>query len=267
MDMQDLKQLVSTLNAALSGGDGDDTGFCEAPSTSTIVYLSRKHGGVWYTWDHDTDDPEPITHAALKGHVSEVYLRDKESKDGIKTKLRVPVDTQGGRWTLEMGVDTVGSRQLLRGLLQADPALPITIVPKKADKESVIFVEVWQEGSRIEIDYEDNRSGKRLCVALCDALDIEYRHYELEDYTRSATARQQRAPQSASQGPSNRIRNLRTKLNRLDGDALADAVASLKAWQPDRPLTPEEKSALADLIDHYEGAADDAFEPDDDLPF
>ena len=264
MDMQDLKHLVSTLNTALNGGDDDGTGWGDAPSRSTIVYLSRQHGGRWYTWDHDVAQPRDISYEALTGHVSEAYLRDKEGPEGVSTKLRVPVDTQDERWTLETGVNTIASRQLLKGLLQADPALPVTIVPKEADKDSVLFVEVWQEGSRIDIDYDDDRSGERLLVDLCDALDIEFQHYEIQQPTHAPP---QAAPDRRGQGPSKRISNVRAKLERLEGDALADAVASLKMWQPDRPLTPEENNDLADLIDQYEGPSDDAFEPDDDLPF
>lgn len=264
MQTEDLKQLVSVLHAAVCGTDDDPTGWGDAPSSSTIVYLSRQHGGRWYTWDHETAQPRGISHEALTGHVSEAYLRDKEGPEGVSTKLRVPVDTQEERWTLETGVNTIASRQLLKGLLQADPALPVTIVPREADKESVLFVEVWQEGSRIDIDYDDDRSGERLLVDLCDALDVEFQHYEIQQPTHAPP---QVAPAGRGQGPSKRIRNLRAKLERLDGDALADAVASLKTWQPDRPLTPEENNDLADLIDQYEGPADDAFEPDDDLPF
>ena len=264
MEMQDLKQLISTLNAALNGGDDDGTGWGDAPSRSTIVYLSRQHGGRWYTWDHQTAEPRGISHEALTGHVSEAYLRDKEGPEGVSTKLRVAVDTQDGRWTLETGVNTIASRQLLKGLLQADPALPVTIVPKEADKESVLFVELWQDGSRIDIDYDDDRSGERLLVELCDALDIELQHYEIQQPTH---APQQAATAGRGQAPSKRIRNVSAKLERLDGDALADAVASLKTWQPDRPLSTDENKALADLIEQYEGPADDTFEPDDDLPF
>jgi len=267
MDMQDLKQLASTLNAALNGSDDDGTGWGDAPSTSTIVYLSRRYRSLWYTWDHDAGDPVTIEHEALTGHVGSPYLKDQDGEDGIVTMLRMPIDTAEGTYTLHAGASTVASRQLLKGLMQADPALPVTIVPREADKESVIFVEVWQDGSRIDIDYDDDRSGERLLVDLCDALDIEFEHYELQPPARAqqppAAARQQ---SRGSEATSDRISRMEAKLERLEGDALADAIATLKTWQPDPPLSAEENNRVADIIDRHEGPSD-TFEPDDDLPF
>lgn len=270
MKTQDLKQLISTLNDLVNDASGPSLGFCEAP-TATIVYLNRSHGGVWYTWDHDRSEAQPIEAAALRGHVMSAYLRDKEAPGGVSTKLRVRIDAGSDVYELETGVDTTAARQLLTQLLQiADPGLPVTIAPSAGDEDSVIFVRCYQEGARIDAELGTDASGRTLWHDVCDAWGWEHEHYELPSPHASANPQPAAAQRQHGQqsNDSERIARIRERLDNSIGQEEADRIARLKDWDPGN-LSPEEANAVADIIEEYEGPTDDgdSFEPDDDLPF
>ena len=137
-------------------------GFGPSPRT-TYIYVSRKHNGLWYTWDHQAGDEGThvnIPEDAITGYVKELEMVSKEYKGKKKFKLKVHFEAEKP-YVLFVGGDTVFAKGLIRTLASATPkilALPITIVVEPGTEASVLFCRVYNPINQESIYFPDDEA-------------------------------------------------------------------------------------------------------------
>jgi hypothetical protein len=147
---------LQKLNEALAP-TSKTLGFGDAPKTQTHVFCNRKHGGVWYTLNAQSQ-PEIIEYQALTGIIRRIEFKNVERRKEETSKLHCYVEAEK-LYVLESG----SKAHFTKGLLSAITSIPwdelmnpITIHPQAATESAeVLFCNVYQGDKHVFAPYDD----------------------------------------------------------------------------------------------------------------
>ena len=163
--LQSIAQSLAQIAQASSPASQQTLGFGDAPKSQMYVFCNRKHGGIWYHLD-DQSQPVPINDTALTGYVKDLKFEkvDRRGKEVSKMHLIIEADRS---YKLESAHDSNFSKGLMSAfatLTQEQLLKPITICPKASDQsEEVLFGNVYQDGVQVFAPYDEQTDWKKVC--------------------------------------------------------------------------------------------------------
>lgn len=122
---------------------------------SLKIYANRTNGGVWYT----LKDGQPVVldAVALTGYLKELKFEEATRRGKQVFKLLTYLD--GDRpYVIESGHDSHFSKGLLSAvahLSSGELQQPVTIEPRAADEETVLFCSLYQGSSQVFAPYSE----------------------------------------------------------------------------------------------------------------
>lgn len=140
-------------------------GFGPAPKSQVYVFCNRKHGGIWYHLD-DQSQPINIEHPALTGYVRKLEFKETVRRNEKTHKLHCYIDADK-LYVLESSATAHFSKGLLSTLAFLSPQAlgqPITICPQASTENAeVLFCNVYESGDRqVFAPYDDQTDWKRI---------------------------------------------------------------------------------------------------------
>jgi hypothetical protein len=152
----DLTQETNALLRRLvSAVERKELGLTAGPPGSVTLYANRvkaPDGGVWYRWDRQAEEPIAVTDRYVRGRLTDVVCYEKSSEQGTTTKVRAALSAGRTRYEIETTLTATSGRGLVAGLLEAAesalanaPKRPITIGAEPADKDQVLFMNVFTD--------------------------------------------------------------------------------------------------------------------------
>jgi hypothetical protein len=154
-------------------------GFCEAPRESLYVFCNRKHGGVWYSLDENSN-PTVIEHGALEGYLKDLKFEKVSRKAGRNaeevSKLHIVIEGDR-RYTLECGAQTQFSKGVLSAIATLTPEAiskqTITLVPSPStDSDDVLFCNVYTGGQRIYAPYDSQTDFRKVAGTALNMVEL-----------------------------------------------------------------------------------------------
>lgn len=149
-------------------------GFGPAPKSNVYVFCNRKHGGVWYTLDQNSQ-PVNIEHPALTGYIRKFEFKEVVRRNEKTHKMLCQVE--GDRiYTLESSPTAHFCKGLMSVLATIDPnglIQPLTIYPQASTENGeVLFCNVYQGDRQIFAPYDDQTDWKKVANAAKKNVEI-----------------------------------------------------------------------------------------------
>jgi len=132
-------------------------GLVDDPPGRRVIFANRTKapdGCCWYQWDPQRERPIPVEEPAIRGVLSGIFVYEKSSSEGTTTKARVQLGCGRATYEIETSLFATSGRGLVAGLLEAgEEALqrPITIGAREADKDQVLFIDVYTDEGGLQI--------------------------------------------------------------------------------------------------------------------
>jgi hypothetical protein len=134
-----LKELQKLNNSKQTLGFGH-------PPKARYIYANRKYPNcLWYFWNGEKNEHEPIAFQALTGIVEKLELEQKEFRGKTDTKINVHV-LADRKYVIQAGWETLFARGLLftfSKLPVSAFAQPLTIAVEPGDTEQVLFCRIY----------------------------------------------------------------------------------------------------------------------------
>jgi hypothetical protein len=149
--MDNTEVIIGLLRRLVGAAEREELGLIAEPPGRHIIYANRANaprGACWYRWDPQQEEAIPIAETALRGTLTDLFCYEKQSERGSSTKVRAVLDCGRVTYEVETSLTATSGRGLVSGLLAAgDEALrrPITIGVRPADKEQVLFLDVYTD--------------------------------------------------------------------------------------------------------------------------
>jgi hypothetical protein len=148
------EQLLTAILSELRRGPA--LGFGHPPSPR-YIYANRQYSDcLWYFWNGEKKEHEPISHHALTGVIEKLEVETKEykGKPDVKLNLHLRADR---RYVIQAGFETEFSKGLLARLnLVRDLKSVITIAVQAGETEQVLFCRVWDsQGVGIKVESQE----------------------------------------------------------------------------------------------------------------
>jgi hypothetical protein len=142
-------------------------GFGEAPKTTRYVFCNRKHGGVWYSLN-DQSQPVNIEHPALTGYIRKLEFKETIRREEKSHKLHCYIEADR-MYVLESSATAHFSKGLMSAIAQVTPdelKEPITIHPQASTENGeVLFCNLYQGDRQVFAPYDDQTDWKRVAGA------------------------------------------------------------------------------------------------------
>ncbi|NJM74706.1 MAG: hypothetical protein HC852_01770 [Acaryochloridaceae cyanobacterium RU_4_10] len=139
-------------------------GFGDAPKGHVWLFCNRKHGGVWYTLNEQSQSVN-IEHQALTGYIRRLEFKETIRRNEKSFKLHCTIEADRV-YVLESSSKVHFSKGLLSAIALMTPdALrqPITIVPQASTENGeVLFCNIYQENQQVFAPYDDATDWKRV---------------------------------------------------------------------------------------------------------
>jgi hypothetical protein len=173
MDTQALNAIVAELRRIADAKAPQQLlGFGPAPKTQVYVFCNRKHGGVWYTLNEQSQ-PVNIEHPALTGYIRKLEFKETIRRNEKSHKLHCYVEADR-LYVLESSATAHFSKGLLNAiaLLSAqDLQQPLTIHPQASTENAeVLFCNMYQGDRQVFAPYDDQTDWKRVSRAAIDVV-------------------------------------------------------------------------------------------------
>jgi hypothetical protein len=149
--MDHSEAIVGLLRRLVTAAEREEMGLIGEPPGRRTIYANRANaprGAYWYRWDPQQEEALPIEENALRGVLTDLFCYEKQSEQGSSTKVRAVLDCGRVTYEIETSLTATSGRGLVSGLLTAGgEALqrPITIGVRPADKEQVLFLDVYTD--------------------------------------------------------------------------------------------------------------------------
>ena len=141
-----------------------ELGFGPAPKSQIFIFCNRKHGGVWYTLDAQSQ-PEIIEHPALTGVIRKIEFKQVERRKAETSKLHCYIEAEK-QYVLESGATSHFSKGLLSAIASIpfdELVRPITVVPlASTENPEVLFCNIYQGDKQVFAPYDDQTDWKSL---------------------------------------------------------------------------------------------------------
>lgn len=145
---QILTQILGSLNRP-------PLGLLHASPGSLKIYANRTNGGLWYTLQDG--QPAVLDAVALTGYLKE--LKFEETTRRGKQVFKLLCQLEGDRpYIIESGHDSHFSKGLLSAVARlggGELAQPVTIEPRAADEETVLFCSLYLGNTHIYAPYSE----------------------------------------------------------------------------------------------------------------
>jgi hypothetical protein len=139
-------------------------GFGPAPKTQMYIFCNRKHGGVWYSLNEQSQ-PVNIEHPALTGIIRKLEFKETIRRNEKTHKLHCYIEADR-LYVLESSATVHFSKGLLSAIAQIPPSelkQPITIVPQPStENPEVLFGNLYQGDKQVFAPYDENTDWKRV---------------------------------------------------------------------------------------------------------
>jgi len=136
-------------------------GLVSDPPGRRVIFANRTKapdGCCWYRWDPQREKPIPIEEDAVRGVLSGIFVYEKSSPEGTTTKVRVQLGCGRVTYEIETSLCATSGRGLVAGLLEAGKEAvakasrrPITIGARAADKDQVLFIDVYTDDGGLQV--------------------------------------------------------------------------------------------------------------------
>ncbi len=149
--MDHSEAIIGLLRRLVTAAEREDMGLIDEPPGQRIIYANRANaprGACWYRWDPQQEKALPIEETALRGILTDLFCYEKQSAQGTSTKVRAVLVCGRVTYEIETSLTATSGRGLVSGLQEAgSEALqrPITIGVRPADKEQVLFLDVYTD--------------------------------------------------------------------------------------------------------------------------
>jgi len=133
--------------------DRERLGLIDDPPGRRTIYAHRNSDSLWHFWDSAEEARIPIEKEAVRGVLTDCFCYVKRSAEGESTKVRVRLQCASAEYEIETSLHATSGRGLMSGLLEAGDEIdrPITIGVRPADKEQVLFMDVYTDASGLQI--------------------------------------------------------------------------------------------------------------------
>jgi hypothetical protein len=172
MDDNLLERIAIALEKIAQPNQSKTLGFGSAPKANTYVFCNRKHGGVWYRLD-DQSQPVIIDHQALSGHIRKIEFKQVERRKEETTKMHVYVEADQN-YVLESGSKahfTKGFLSAIASLSAGELQQPITLVPQASTENAeVLFCNVYVGDRQIFAPYDDETDWRAIAGTARDKI-------------------------------------------------------------------------------------------------
>lgn len=173
MDAHSLEAIAAELHRianALSAPQTSSLGFGAAPKSQVYVFCNRKHGGVWYTLNGQSQ-PEIIEQPALTGYIRRLEFKQVERRKEETSKLHCYIEADRF-YVLESGSKahfTKGLLSAIASLATEDLQKPLTLYPQPSTENAeVLFCNVYQGERQIFAPYDDETDWRTIATTARD---------------------------------------------------------------------------------------------------
>jgi hypothetical protein len=154
-----LKDTNQLLRRLVQSAERGAMGLVSDPPGRRVIFANRTKapdGCCWYRWDPQREKPIPVEEPAVRGVLSGIFVYEKSSPEGTTTKVRVQLGCGRVTYEIETSLCAISGRGLVAGLLEAgEEALakrrPITIGVREADKDQVLFIDVYTDDGGLQV--------------------------------------------------------------------------------------------------------------------
>jgi len=147
-------------------------GFGPAPKSQVYVFCNRKHGGVWYSLNEQSQ-PVNIEHPALTGIIRKLEFEETIRRNEKTHKLHCYIEADR-LYVLESSATAHFSKGLLNAIALLTPddlRQPITIVPNPStENPEVLFCNLYQGDKQVFAPYDEQTDWKRVSRTAIDAV-------------------------------------------------------------------------------------------------
>jgi hypothetical protein len=174
MEAQALQQIAHSLQQLTTAltPTKQTLGFGPAPKSQVYVFCNRKHGGVWYSLDSQSQ-PINIEQPALTGYIRKLEFKETVRRGEKSHKLHCYIEADQ-LYILEGSAVAHFSKGLLSAIAFLTPEQlkqPITIVPQPSTENGeVLFSNLYQDGTQIFAPYDDRTDWKRISRKAIDVV-------------------------------------------------------------------------------------------------
>jgi hypothetical protein len=145
-------------------------GFGPAPKSQVYVFCNRKHGGVWYSLDSQSQ-PINIEHPALTGYIRKLEFKETVRRNEKSHKLICTIEGDQ-LYVLEGSAKAHFSKGLLSAVASLSPEQlkqPLTIVPQASTENAeVLFCNLYHGDKQVFAPYDDQTDWKRVSRTAID---------------------------------------------------------------------------------------------------
>lgn len=148
-------QHIDLLQRIVELLDRERLGLIDDPPGRRTIYAHRNSDSLWHFWDRSEEERIPLEKEAVRGQLTDCFCYVKSSAEGDSTKVRVRLQCAAAEYEIETSLNATSGRGLMSGLLAAGDAIteaPITIGVRPADKEQVLFVDVYTDHGGLQIN-------------------------------------------------------------------------------------------------------------------
>lgn len=139
-------------------------GFGPAPKGQVWLFCNRKHGGVWYVLN-DQSQPVIIEQQALTGYIRSLEIKETVRRNEKLFKVHFTIEADQV-YVLESSPKAHFSKGFLSAIALITPdslRQPITIVPQASTENGeVLFCNIYQENQQVFAPYDDATDWKRV---------------------------------------------------------------------------------------------------------
>ena len=154
-----LAETNQLLRRLVQSAERGATGLVSDPPGRRVIFANRTKapdGCCWYRWDPQREKAIPVEEPAVRGVLSGIFVYEKSSPEGTTTKVRVRLGCGRVTYEIETSLCATSGRGLVAGLLEAgEEALakrrPITIGAREADKDQVLFIDVYTDDGGLQV--------------------------------------------------------------------------------------------------------------------
>lgn len=173
MDSRSLEVIALELHRiadALAAPQASSLGFGAAPRSQVYVFCNRKHGGVWYTLNTQSQ-PEIIDHPTLTGYIRKLEFKQVERRKEETSKLHCYIEADRF-YVLESGSKAHFTKGLLSAIASLTPEelqKPLTLYPQPSTENAeVLFCNVYQGDRQIFAPYDDETDWRTIAATARD---------------------------------------------------------------------------------------------------
>jgi hypothetical protein len=156
-----LKDTNQLLRRLVQSAERGAMGLVSDPPGRRVIFANRTKapdGCCWYRWDPQRETPIPVEEPAVRGVLSDIFVYEKSSPEGTTTKVRVQLGCGRATYEIETSLCATSGRLLVSGLLEAGKKAlakasrrPITIGARAADKDQVLFIDVYTDDGGLQV--------------------------------------------------------------------------------------------------------------------